>query len=105
MELEQWTNAEKKIARRAFEAAYDRECVALADEVRRRADRIANTQDIWKLESFLTRKRKHIDEKYDFRYSVLVVVFIRLMKEGWLKESDLVGLSDDKLVKIRVFAE
>jgi len=28
------------------------------------------------------------DEKYDYRYSVLLFVFARLLKEKWLKDTD-----------------
>lgn len=101
MQSEQWSKSEKTIARRAFEQAYERECSALTNEVRRLANGIADPDDIWKLHDFLTRQRKTIDEKYDFCYSVLLFVFARLIGEGWLKEAELVGLGEDKLNKIR----
>jgi len=104
MASEEWSKSEKTIARRAFDLAYERECAALADEVRRLADRIAGPDDIWKIHDFLRRKRKEIDEKYDYRYSVLIFVFARLLGEGWLEESELAGLSDDKLAKIQFLA-
>lgn len=34
MASEVWSKSEKTIARRAFDLAYERECAALADEVR-----------------------------------------------------------------------
>ena len=77
MPSEQWSKREKTIARRAFEQAYERECSALTKEVRRLANGIAEPDDIWKLHKFLTRQRKALAEKYDFRYSVLLFVFAR----------------------------
>jgi hypothetical protein len=61
---------------------------------------IANLRDLWHLHDFLSEKCVEIDEKYDYRYSVLIFVFARLMKEGWLKASDLDGLHEEKVSKI-----
>jgi hypothetical protein len=104
MASDEWSKSEKTIARRAFDLAYERECAALADEVRHMADRIAGPDDIWEIHDFLRGKRKEIDEKYDYRYSVLIFVFARLLGEGRLEESELAGLSDDKLAKIQFLA-
>ncbi len=48
MPYETWSKGEKAIARRAFEQAYARECLALAGEVRRRAISIAEPNDMSK---------------------------------------------------------
>jgi hypothetical protein len=104
MATAEWSKSEKTIARRAFDVAYEREGAGLVDEVRRMADRIASLDDVWEIQDFLRNKRKEFDEKYDFRYSVLIFVFARLLGEGWLEESDLAGLSDDKLAKIQFLA-
>lgn len=105
MEFEHWSKSEKAIARRAFEQAYDRECSAIAEEVHRRARKISEPRDVWALHDFLSRRRKEIDQKYDYRYSVLIFVFGRLINEGWLSDECLAGLSDDKLAKIRFMTE
>jgi hypothetical protein len=105
MHDETWSRSEKTIARRAYDQAYDRELAALADEVRRRATAIAEPHHIWALHDFLTRRRKEIDQTYDYRYSQLVFVFARLIGEGWLSEADLTGLADEKLAKIRLILE
>ena len=65
MQDEHWSRGEKAIARRAYDQAHSRELSALADEVRRRADRITEPHHIWELHDFLSRKRKEIDQKYD----------------------------------------
>jgi hypothetical protein len=105
MHSEKWSRAEKAIARRAYDQAHDRELAALAAEVRRRANRITEPHHIWALHDFLTRKRKEIDQKYDYRYSQLVFVFARLIRDGWLSEDELAGLGEDKLARIRAWLE
>lgn len=50
------------------------------------------------------RKRRETDEKYDYRYSQLLFVFARLLHKGRISESDLSGLRQDKLEKIRFLA-
>ena len=50
-------------------------------------------------------KIQQVDKKYDRRYSVLPIVFARLIREGWLKPEDLGGLSDEKLEQIWEFAK
>ncbi|HYV03714.1 MAG TPA: hypothetical protein VFB82_03960 [Blastocatellia bacterium] len=102
---ETWSRSEKTIARRAYDDAHDRELAALAEEVRRRANRITEPRHIWALHDFLTRKRKEIDRKYDYRYSQLVFVFARLIRDGWLTEDELAGLGEDKLARIRLVLE
>ncbi len=100
-----WSKPEKEIARRAYRAAYERECAAIADEVRRMAAGIKTPPDMWQLHDYLTEKREETDEKYDYRYSVLLQVFARLILEGCISEEDLAGLSPDKLREIRQTVE
>jgi hypothetical protein len=52
----------------------------------------------------LTQRRQEIDAKYDFRYSVLPLVFANLLREGRISEDDLRGLGEDKLEVTRVTA-
>jgi hypothetical protein len=101
----EWSKPEKEIAHRAFDAAYKRECMAIAHNVRKMAAGINGPSDLWKIHDYLTVKRKEIDRKYDYRYSVLLSVFARLMCEGWIQEKDLEGLSDDKMKEIRRIAD
>lgn len=61
---------------------------------------IESPGDIWGLHDFLTQERRQIDDKYDYRYSRLILVFARLMSEGWLKKEDLDGLKEDKISRI-----
>jgi len=98
---ENWSRGEKAVARRAYDAARGREYSALAEQVRRLANSIADPGDIWELHNFLSRRRKEINEKYEYRYSVLVFIFARLINEGWLTEAELAGLGEEKLAGIR----
>jgi hypothetical protein len=50
-----------------------------------------------KLERWLTERRREIDRKYDYRYSVLPLVLAAFLPEGRLSEDDLRGLRPDKL--------
>jgi hypothetical protein len=101
----QWTKREKDIARKAFDAAYERECKAISQNVRKMTVGINDQRGLWRLLEYLTKKREEMDEKYDYRYSVLPFVLARLIHEGWLIQEDLAGLSDEKLTEIRRIAE
>jgi hypothetical protein len=100
-----WTAAEKKVARRAFDLALERNLSAIIAEAKRRVLNVADPSDLWVLEAYLTESRKTIDRVYQYRYSDLLRVFSILMRDGWLKEADLVGLQPDKIADIRAFAE
>jgi hypothetical protein len=96
-----WSPAEKAIARRAFDLALQREFDEVTEEVKRRAANIKERSALWELEDYLTLSRREIDSKYDYRYSVLPLVFARLIVENRISEDDLTGLREDKLDYIR----
>ncbi len=60
--------------------------------------------DLWGIHDHITERRTRANEKYDYRYSVLPFVFAKLLKESWLAETDLEGLSEDKAERIRHLA-
>jgi hypothetical protein len=95
-----WSEQEKKIARAAFEKAYDREISNLIHEINQKAREISDIDQVWRLHDYLSAKRHDIDGKYDYRYSVLLFVFARLVKEGWLQLSELADINPDKLAKV-----
>jgi len=99
-----WSEAEKKVARRAFDAALKKECAALMKRLKGLATKAENPDDIWAIHDFLTEQRKVIDEKYDYRYSQLIMVFGRLLRESWIDDEDLEGLSEEKLNAIHLIA-
>lgn len=96
-----WTQAEKKIARRVFEAALQRELAEVMAEFKARAAGAKEPEDMWATQEYLAQARREIDRKYDYRYSQLDLVFGRLLRENRIEESELSGLAEDKLVCIR----
>jgi hypothetical protein len=99
-----WSPAEKAVARKAFDAALQRELDAVVREAKARAARIRQPSELWELERYLTERKKEIDEEFDYRYSVLPLVFARLLRQGLLKEEELRGLNEDKMFCIRQIA-
>ena len=99
-ELE-WSQAEKKVARRAFDLALGKDMDALILEAKDRAAKIGEPSELWALEGWLTERRREIDRKYDYRYSILPLVFARLLRAGRLTDDDLRGLGQEKLDVIR----
>lgn len=100
-----WSPAEKAIARHAFELALRRQLDAVIREAKDRTAKVRQPSELWDLERYLTQRRKEIDRLYDYRYSVLPVVFGTLMREGRLTEGDLRGLGEDKLELIHRVAK
>ena len=94
------SKTEKQIAKKAFEKAYERECGDLAKKIQSEAEKIKEPADIWRLQHFLNKKVREIDNKYDYRYSVLILMFARLIKDGWLMIDDLKGLGQEKIDRI-----
>jgi hypothetical protein len=92
-----WTTAEKKIARAAFALALNRELTSVRREVESMLAGSPDAGAIWHVHEYLSDKRLEVDTKYDYRYSVLISVFARLVGEGWLSEGDLRGLAAEKL--------
>ena len=99
-----WSKAEKIVARTAFDAALGRELHEVIQKTKQMARQIRESADLWELEHYLTRRRKEIDRKYDYRYSPLTQVFGRLLYEKRLREEELRGLREDKLKLIRSLA-
>ena len=91
-----WSTAEKKIARRVFDAALHRELAEVMVAFKSKAAKASEPDDMWSTEEFLTKSRNSIDRKYDYRYSQLEFVFGRLLREGRISEEELSGLSEDK---------
>ncbi len=73
-------------------------------ETQQRLARTTESYQLWELERYLHDRRKKIDARYDYRYSVLPFVFADLILEGLLKEQDLRGLQEEKLAIIRDLA-
>ena len=100
-----WSKAEKKIARRAFDRAYEQECAELLAKVREMAAAAVKPRDLWEIHDFLDDKRIETDRKYDYRGSVLVRVLGQLVHEGRVAIEELEGLREDKLARIETIVE
>jgi len=61
------------------------------------AARASSPQDLWKIDDYLAGQRKETDELFRYKYSALPELFAILLRQGWIKESDLAGLGQDKL--------
>ena len=100
-----WSPREKKIARATFDKAYQNEMNEIKNELEKKLQDLDDLQKIWSIHNYLSKRRKEIDRKYDYRYSVLIIVFGRLLNEGYIEEKDLEGLSNDKINAIKVLSQ
>jgi hypothetical protein len=100
-----WSPTEKAIARKAFDRALQRELEAVMVEAKKRAAKIRQPSDLRELERYLAERRVQIDRDYEYKYSVLILVFGNLTRQGMLSEQELEGLSQDKLDAIHRYAE
>jgi Photoprotection regulator fluorescence recovery protein len=98
-----WSPAEKAIARKAFNKALQQELAAVMEEAKQRAAKIKQPTDLWDLEDYLTERRQEIDRQFDYRYSILPLVFGQLILQKRLSLGDLHGLADDKLAYVRSY--
>jgi hypothetical protein len=99
-----WSVSEKELARCLFEAALAEELAEVMAEFKAKAAAVALPEDMWSIQEYLFRKRREVEEKYDYRYSQLLLVFGRLVREGRVREAQLAGLSEEKLSFIRRIA-
>ena len=99
-----WSASEKKVARGVVDAAFKRECAAILSKLKKLAASATTPQDMWAINDYLDRQRRDIDSKYDYRYSQLIFVFARLLRENWIEEEELHGLSAQKLAYIQCIA-
>ena len=99
-----WSASEKKIARSVFGMALGSELAELIAEFKRRAAAASAAEDLWSIQEYLQRRQREINEKYDYRYSQLPLVFGKLVREGRVRESQLIGLAEDKLSIVRRIA-
>ena len=102
---QKWSPSEKKVARKAFDVALDSALSKILAEFKRRAGAATTPSEMWDVEDYLREQRREIDELFDYRYSQLFFVFPRLICEGYLEESLLDGLSEEKRELIRSSVE
>ena len=101
MDVLRWSESEKKVARRVFQAALAAELAEVLADFKAKVAAAVGPDDMWAIERYLHRKRREIDDKYDYRYSQLPLVFGRLLREGRIQEAQLAGLAEEKLSYVR----
>jgi hypothetical protein len=99
-----WSNAEKILAREAYDRAYERECTKISEKVRGMLSSMEDPKEIWKIYDYLRKNRRDMDSKYDYRYLILIIVFGKLMREGLILDSDIDKFSQDKIDAIKRIA-
>lgn len=100
-----WTNSEKKLARKVFDAAVERELSQLVEEFKRKAAATSDVETLWQVRDWMNRRQREIDNEFDFRYSQLIFVFARLVRTRKIEIAELNGLSEQKLAEIQFIAE
>lgn len=99
-----WTKTEKKIARTLFETAQAHELSDPLVEFKRKAAAAQAPDDLWAIQRYLAQRQRAIEDKYDYRYSQMIAVLARLLREGRIQQQ-LAGLSDEKRGWIQRFVE
>jgi Photoprotection regulator fluorescence recovery protein len=95
-----WKDSEKKIANRAFEKARIAELDEIIQSFKTDAAKISDPDQLWVLVDSMKNKRYEFEQKYDYRYSVLITVLARLLAERRISTDDLARLDEDKLAAI-----
>lgn len=88
-----WSKSERVIARKAFDAALNRELHEIIQQAKQKASQSKRPTEVWELERYLTWRRKDIDQKYQFRTSWLKDVLGRLLYENRVLEGRSAGIA------------
>ena len=96
-----WSASEKKIARRAYDAALERALEKVVADFKASAAAATTPAEVWHIGDALYKKRREIDRTFDYRYSQLPFVFAFLILDGLLEPSQLDGLSQEKIDDIQ----
>jgi hypothetical protein len=81
-----WSNSEKTHARKLFDAALAAELAETVAEFKARAAAADSAEVMWNISRYVDTRGRDIEEKYDYRYSQLIMVFARLFREGRIDE-------------------
>ncbi len=92
-----WTQSEKKNARALFDLALERELAEHLAEFKMKAASAKTAEDMWSIRDHLVTIGREVERKYDYRYSQLLIVFGKLLRERRITEDQLAFLSEDKL--------
>ena len=100
-----WSHSEKKLARRLFDAAVQKELAEIITEFKAQAAALSEPDEVWELIARTDQRRRDFDRKYDYRYSQLLRVFAQLLRENRVTEAELQGLGEEKMSLILRTAE
>ncbi len=99
-----WSSKEKQLARTVFEQAAEAEAQEILERFKTSAAGLKNLEDLWTLQHAIRDSQRDYLQKYDYRYSQLMVVFGHLVREGRVPIAALAGLSEEKLKYIERIA-
>ena len=94
-----WSKTEKKIAKQAFDLAYERKCQKLIEQIKNHS--LSESDDIWRLGAYIKKQQKEVDRLFDYRYSQLILVFSLLIQKNLLSLEELDGLNEEKMDTIK----
>jgi len=100
-----WEEAERSVARIAFDTAHARALTSLIQEVQLQASRLDSEAGLWQLHDFLSTQRHTLEGRFDFRPQALLFLFASLVRDQLLEMVELEGLADEKLAKIQAMAQ
>jgi hypothetical protein len=88
--------AEKAVARNAFDRALNKDLQDLVREVKEMASRRSRDLRAVERRKLVAERRRELDGKYDYHYSVLPSASAALVKQELISEKDLHGLSAER---------
>ncbi|NOT85183.1 MAG: hypothetical protein HOP02_10500 [Methylococcaceae bacterium] len=93
--LSEWSKHEKIVARKAFDLALARRNQQLIEQVNN--THAKSVDEVWALLEVLQTANRDMQRVFDFRYSQLDLVFLRLIHDGLLSIAELEGLGPERL--------
>lgn len=99
-----WSPKEKQVARTVFESAALAEEMELLERFKTEAASLKSMEDLRALQCAIRDADREYQQKYDYRYSQLIFVFARLVREHRISLEALHGLGDEKLNRIEGIA-
>jgi hypothetical protein len=100
-----WSEAERIVARCAFDRAQQRAIRSLVETVQVHASGLDSVESVWVLHDYLSTQRHAIEGRFDFRLEGLLIVFAGLVRDQLLSLDELQGLEATKLAKIAALSK
>jgi hypothetical protein len=100
-----WSEAERIVARCAFDRAQQRAIRSLVETVQVHAHGLDSVESVWVLHDYLSTQRHAIEGRFDFRLEGLLIVFAGLVRDQLLSLDELEGLDATKLAKIAALSK